>query len=206
MPAGEADGVLAHYLKTRRTVPAAQLREPGPDAQTLRSMLEIAARVPDHGKLAPWRFVLYDGESRGRLIEGLQRIASKSADEKDARVRAEKAGALGDAPLIVGVVSAPLPDHPKIPLWEQQLSAGAVCLNFLHAAWAHGFAAQWLTGWFAYDEAARRWLGLQENERFAGFIHIGTPAAPAAERDRPDVGRLTTTWQAPRLPDVERVD
>ena len=96
---------------------------------------------------------------------------------------------------IVAVVSAPIADHPKIPLWEQQLSAGAVCLNLLHAAQAYGFSAQWLTGWYAYDEAARRWLGLKEGERVAGFLHIGTPNMPPTERDRPDIDAISTAWQ-----------
>lgn len=189
------DSRLVEYLRTRRTIPAAQMLEPGPDPAMVRSMLEIAARVPDHGKLAPWRFILYDRESRGRLLEGLDRIAARAPDEKEARIRAEKARALDLAPLIIGVVSAPVAEHPKIPLWEQQLSAGAVCLNLVHAAWAHGFAAQWLTGWFAYDEAAGCWLGLNTGERFAGLIHIGTPAMPASERERPDVDLITTRWR-----------
>lgn len=186
---------LVSYLKTRRTIPAAQMGPPGPDAAALRGMLEIAARVPDHGKLAPWRFILFDGESRAAAIAGLTRIAAAAADEKEARARIDKARGLADAPLIVAVVSAPVADHPKIPLWEQQLSAGAVCLNLLHAAHAHGFAAQWLTGWYAYDPQAARWLGLREGERFAGFLHIGTPKVPPAERDRPDIEAITTRWE-----------
>ncbi len=191
------DDRLIGYLKTRRTIPSAQMADPGPDAETTRKMLEIAARVPDHGKLAPWRFIIYDRESRDALIEGLGRIAMGSADEREGRLRADKARALAQAPLVVAVVSAPIPDHPKIPLWEQQLSAGAVCLNLLHAAQAYGYAAQWLTGWFAYDEAAARWLGLKDGERFAGFLHIGTPTMPPSERDRPNLDAITTTWRVP---------
>ena len=205
MPAGMAisrledrmEDRLVGYLGTRRSIPAAQMAEPGPDAAALQAILQIAARVPDHGKLAPWRFIVYGREGRAAVLEGLTRIAAGHADEKEARMRADKARGFGDAPLIVGVVSAPVVDHPKIPLWEQQLSAGAVCLNMLHAAQAHGFAAQWLTGWFAYDEAAARWLGVREGERVAGFIHIGTPAAPPSERERPDLAAITTEWQAP---------
>ena len=183
------------YLRTRRSIPAIQMRPPAPDERALRAMLEIAARVPDHGKLAPWRLIVYGPESRAELVEGLVRIAGLAPDEKDGRVRAEKARALAESPLIVGVVSAPQRDHPKIPLWEQQLSAGAVCLNLIHAAHAHGYAAQWLTGWYAYDPAGARWLGLAEGEQVAGFIHIGTPAAPPTERDRPDPDAITTRWQ-----------
>jgi nitroreductase len=187
--------VLAEYLKTRRTIPAAQLREPGPDSQTLEAMLTIAARTPDHGKLAPWRFIVFEAGNRAETLAGLLRIAEQLADARERRARADKARAFAATPLIVGVVSSPIAEHPKIPLWEQQLSAGAVCLNLLHAAQAYGFAAQWLTGWFAYDEAARRWLGLRPGERFAGLIHIGTPTAPPSERERPDVRAITTRWQ-----------
>ncbi len=190
------DERLAGYLKTRRTVPAAQLGEPAPDPETLASMLTMAARVPDHGKLAPWRFVLFDAESRAAAVEGLLRIAETHADEKERPLRMAKAKGFGDAPLVVAVVSTADPNHPKIPLWEQQLSAGAVCLNLLHAAKAHGFSAQWLTGWYAYDEEALRWLGLKDGERIAGFVHIGTAQMPPSERDRPDVETLTSAWRA----------
>ena len=190
------DERLAAYLSTRRTIPAAQLGEPAPDPKALRTMLTIAARVPDHGKLAPWRFILYDAESRSAAIGGLTRIAEKHPDGKERRYRAEKARGFGDAPLIVGVVSRADPKHPKIPLWEQQLSAGAVCLNLLHAAKAHGFSAQWLTGWYAYDSEASRWLGLKQGERVAGFVHVGTPQTPPAERDRPELAALVTAWRA----------
>ena len=195
--AGRRDERLAGYLRTRRTIPAAQMGPPSPAPETLRAMLEIAARVPDHGKLAPWRFIIYEPESRAAMVDGLVEIAANAADEKERRYRADKARAVAEAPVIVGVISAPVIDHPKIPLWEQQLSAGAVCLNLLHAAAAHGFAAQWLTGWFAYDEAARRWLGLKQGERVAGFVHIGTATARPTERERPDVDAITVTWGPP---------
>jgi nitroreductase len=188
---------LAAYLKTRRTIPAAQLADPAPDAAAVRAMLEIAARVPDHGKLAPWRFILFDRGSRQSAVEGLKAIAAGAADAKEARYRSDKAAGFADAPLVVCVVSAPAIDHPKIPLWEQQLSAGAVCLNLVHAAQAHGFSAQWLTGWYAYDAEAMRLLGLRDGERVAGFVHIGTPKMPPIERDRPDIDAITSRWQAP---------
>jgi nitroreductase len=191
------DDGLADYLKARRTIPAAQLREPAPDQDTLQKMLTIAARVPDHGKLAPWRFIVFDSASRDRVVEGLVRIAETAADEKERRYRADKARGFRDAPLVVGIVSAADANHPKIPLWEQQLSAGAVGMNLLHAAQAFGFAGQWLTGWYAYDEAAARWLGVREGERFAGLVHIGTPNVPPTERDRPDVNALVTRWGSP---------
>ena len=191
---------LGDDLRTRRTIPAAQMHDPAPDAESLRGMLQIAARVPDHGKLSPWRFIIFDRPSREAAVAGLIAIAGRATEEKEQRFRADKARGFLDAPLVIAVVSSPHPAHPKIPLWEQQLSAGAVCLNLLHAANAHGFAAQWLTGWYAYDAEAMRWLGLEEGERVAGFIHVGTPAMPPTERDRPDLDRITSIWQPGERP------
>lgn len=193
------DHALGAYLKTRRSIPAPQLGEPGPDADALTAMLTIAARVPDHGKLAPWRFIVYGRDERARAVEALAAIARRS-EAADAAQRAEKAKTFAEAPLVVGVIASPAAEHPKIPLWEQQLSAGAVCLNLLHAAQAHGFAAQWLTGWYAYDPEALRFLGISDGERVAGFVHIGTPTMPPTERDRPDVAAKTTHWR-PHGPD-----
>ena len=190
------DDRLANYLKTRRTIPASMLGEPGPDPSTLRDMLTIAARVPDHGKLAPWRFILFDTAAREKAIAGLVKIAERHPDEKERQVRAAKAKGFADAPLVVGVISAPIADHPKIPLWEQQLSSACVALNLFHASFAYGFAANWLTGWYAYDEEAKAWLGLKPGQQVAGFLHIGTPTVPPIERDRPDVAKLTTAWAA----------
>ena len=187
---------IVAYLETRRTVPSAQLGEPGPDAKTLMRLLNIAARVPDHGKLAPWRFIVFDKSSRQAAVTWLQRHAALEDDSSEAGKRANKAQIFANAPLVVAVVSAPV-EHPNIPLWEQQLSSAAVCLNLVHAAHAFGFSAQWLTGWYAYDADARDFLGLDAGEQISGFIHIGTPTMPPAERDRPDVEALTTHWTAP---------
>ncbi len=190
------DDRLVSYLSTRRTIPAAQLGEPGPDADALRAMLTIAARVPDHGKLAPWRFILFDQATREKAIAGLEKIAAKHPDEKERAIRTAKAKGFSDAPLVVAVVSSPIADHPKIPLWEQQLSAGAVALNLVHAANAYGFSTNWLTGWYAYDDEAKAWLGLKEGERIAGFVHVGTAKVEPVERDRPDLGEKVGEWDA----------
>jgi nitroreductase len=186
---------LAQYLRTRRSIPAAKLAEPAPDPETLEAMLTIAARVPDHGKLAPWRFILFDRKARQEVIAGLIAIAGRHPDEKEGRIRTDKAKGFGDAPLVVAVVSAPIRDHPKIPLWEQQLSSACAAFNLLHATTAYGFAGQWLTGWYAYDEDAKALLGLKPGEAVAGFLHIGTPQVPPVERDRPDVATLVSRWQ-----------
>lgn len=180
-------------LTKRRSVPAINLMEPGPDESTLNDILTIAARVPDHGKLAPWRFIKYSGDARhdvGEILAGLVKRRNASAD---AELLGLERSRFARAPLVIGVVSRAAP-HFKIPVWEQELSAGAVCMNMLHAAHAHGFAAQWLTEWYAFDDEAAARLGLREGERFAGFIHIGTPDEKPTDRPRPNVGDLLTDW------------
>ncbi|MCF3932932.1 nitroreductase [Acuticoccus sp. M5D2P5] len=183
---------MRDYLATRRSVQAAFLTEPGPDTATLHSMLTIAARVPDHGKLAPWRFIVFDGEARAAAGEAIAKVAEETGNGADLAVERTR---FTRAPLVVAVVSAAKP-HPKIDEWEQVLSAGAVCLNLLHAAAAHGFAAQWLTEWIAYDKAAAAALGVGADERIAGFIHIGMPEIKPTDRDRPDLDAIVTHFRA----------
>jgi nitroreductase len=187
------NAILRVHLNTRRSIPAAQLGEPGPDKGQIAEMLTIAARVPDHGKLAPWRFVLYPRQARRAAAEWLAARAAGHPEEAERRKRSESARQFAVPPLVVGVVSTAA-DNPKIPLWEQRLSAGAACMNLLHAAAAFGFAAQWLTQWYSYDEAALRYLGVEEGERMAGLVHIGTPHMPPTERWRPNVEALTAIW------------
>lgn len=185
---------LIAHLETRRSVAAAQLVSPAPGAQTLERMLAIAVRVPDHGKLAPWRFVVCDPKNRAVLADRLMTIWRAANPDASAAAESVERGKREAAPMVVAVISRAAP-HPKIPEWEQLLSAGAVCLNLLHAVCAFGFAAQWLTGWPAYDADAAALLGLDEGERVAGFVHIGTPAEAPAERERPDVAAVTTRWR-----------
>lgn len=181
---------LRDYLATRRTIPANQMGEPGPDADTLDAMLTLAVRVPDHGKLAPWRFIVFADEARaeaGRRIAAVAREKGNSANLEVEETRFTR------APVVVAVVSTAAP-HVKIPEWEQVLSAGAVCLNLVHAATAHGYSAQWLTEWIAYDDDAKAALGIAPREKVAGFIHIGTPQVPPTERDRPVVADILTRF------------
>jgi len=180
-------------LDARRSIPAKQLTGPGPDDATLMRMLESAVRVPDHGKLTPWRFLAIRGDARQALGErlaarGLERDpgAGDAAVEKD-RMR------FAHAPLAIAVI-ARLGPHAKIPEQERLLSAGSVCFALLQAAQALGFGAQWLTGWPAYDSEVKRWLGLGEHEHIAGFIHIGTAKMDAPERERPDPRSLLSEW------------
>ncbi len=178
-------------LVARRSVPSRLLAAPGPDVLQLQQMLAAASRVPDHGKLTPWRFLLIRGQARLQLgdllaARALERDpgASPSATEKD-RLR------FSFAPLIVTVIGRLTPGH-KVPEVEQLLSGGSVCFSLLQAAQALGFGAQWLTGWAAYDPIITARLGLGANERVLGFIHIGTATDAAPERERPDVASLTS--------------
>lgn len=182
------------FLATRRSTPSKTLEAPGPDAAALEAMLTLAARCPDHGKLAPWRFILVEDAARRRLADAAERRAA--ALERPAEDAAKARNQLLEAPVMVVVVSAPRPSD-KIPELEQLLSAGAVCLGLVSAALASGFGAQWLSGWIAHDDGfAQDALGLADGERVAGFIHIGTPRVAPPERPRPDIAALTTRLEA----------
>lgn len=180
-------------LKKRRSVPPLFLRDPGPDAAQLTEILTIASRVPDHGKLAPWRFIVIEGEARAAL--GERAAACIKADDPNAdERRLEDEKRRFSSPVIVAVVSRAGP-HVKIPEWEQVLSVGAVCMNMVIAAHALGFGANWLTGWCAYDPRIGAALGLTGSEKIAGFIHIGTAAESIADRPRPSLNDVVTHWQ-----------
>ncbi|MGV8937015.1 MAG: nitroreductase family protein [Allorhizobium sp.] len=175
---------LADYLQVRRSVPAFQMCEPGPSRAEIEAMLTLAVRVPDHGKLAPWRFIVYRGAERETIGAELLRLAlEKKPDLSDEMVLVERAR-FTRAPVVIAVISTAAP-HAKIPEWEQLMSVGAVCLNLLMAANAHGFVSNWLTEWFAYDERAHPLLGIHPDEKVAGFIHIGSTTFPITERPRP---------------------
>jgi len=180
-------------LLQRRSVPPRWLGEPGPSEQEIETLLKIASRVPDHGKLVPWRFILIQGEARQRLGDVLARAFQ--ADEPGAgaeKVAAERER-FAHAPLVIAVTSRVTP-HAKIPDWEQVLSAGAVCMNLLQGATALGYGASWLTGWAAFDRRVLDALGLQPGERIAGFIHIGTAKETPTDRDRPNLADIVTRF------------
>ncbi|TPW31246.1 nitroreductase family protein [Pararhizobium mangrovi] len=182
---------LKSYMQNRRSSPVLQLGEPGPSRDEIAEILSIAARVPDHGKLAPWRFVVFRGEERERLGRSLAAIAQEQRPgigEEILKVERER---LTRAPVVVMLVSRAGP-HAKIPEWEQQLSAGAAGMNLLIAANALGYAACWLTEWMAYDTAAASVLGIEPSERIAGFIHIGSNDQKPFERDRPELEEIVT--------------
>ena len=184
---------MLDLLAKRRTVPLPQLEGPGPTEEELQRLLTIAARVPDHGKLVPWRFIVIEGEGRARAGDLIAKAFLADEPDADEQRVAQERGRLSYAPLVVAVVSRAKP-HPKIPDWEQVLSAGAVCMNLIVAAKAMGFSATWLTQWFAFDRRVLDGLGLAPDERLAGFLHIGRPAQIPADRDRPDLTAITTRF------------
>ena len=180
-------------LSTRRSGKPRDLAAPGPDEAQLQQILEIAARTPDHGKLAPWRFVIVPADKRTALAETITN-AYRAERPQAARLEIEALEQFAtQAPALVVVLSSPKVDS-HIPLWEQELSAGAACMNLLHAAHALGFAGGWLTGWSAYSDAVRDAFGA-EPERIAGYIFLGTPGKQLEERPRPDLQKIISTWQ-----------
>ena len=177
-----SDEVLAR-LAVRRSASAQLLTAPGPSEAEIEQILHLGARTPDHGKLFPWRFVVLGPQSRADLSEALAALAeTQNRTDKDLAVLAK----LANPPLTVMVVSTPVQGH-NVPVWEQQLSAGAVCMNLEHAADALGYSASWITDWYAYDPAAVALFGVREGETIAGFIHIGTLTEAPLERPRPNM-------------------
>lgn len=181
------------FLKTRRSPKLRSLTEPSPTGDELTQMLTIASRVPDHGKLVPWRFIVIQGDRRQHLCEIIG--AAYDEDHPDANDAAcdEARKRLTHAPLVVAVVYSPK-DHPKIPAWEQQLTVGAVCMNLINAARAMGYAGLWLTEWYAFDRRVLDATSVETNERLAGFIHIGTEQDPRDDRVRPELADIVTVY------------
>ena len=182
------DEVL-EFMRTRRSVSAKFMGEPGPSRLEIREMVEIASRVPDHAKLAPWRFIALDGEARQAageraLARALERNPSLGEEARQAELNR-----FHRSPVVIAVVTVPR-EHPKVPEWEQILSAGAATMNLVIAANAMGYDANWITEWIAFDESYLAGLGLQTGERIAGFVHVGTRTAPKSERDRPSVDAI----------------
>jgi len=185
---------LIDFLDKRRSNLAKVMAGPGPDQETRDKILEIGARVPDHRKLAPWRFVIFEGESRDDFGQHISR-AFKAANPDAPEDRASfEAGRFMRAPLIIAVISSPVECPRGTPKWEQELSSGAVCFNLCLAAQAYGFGAQWLTEWYAYDVAVNAALGVKDGECVSGFIYIGTPTAKSVPRARPLLDTVTKFW------------
>lgn len=193
---GASKTLFADLLLHRRSVPAMRLAAPGPSAAQQDVLLTIAARVPDHGALTPWRFIVAEGAARTRLAEQLAAACTASAADAAAKEQAEKTAQklrvlFGHPPLVV-IVVARAEANAKIPVLEQTLSAGAACMNLINAATALGFGANWLTGWAAAHPAARPLLGLQDGESIAGIIPVGTAMETPADRPRPAPASIVT--------------
>jgi len=180
-------------LKKRRSVKIPELTGPAPSDAEIETMLTIASRVPDHGKLAPWRFIVFEGDARKQIGDVL--AETFKADRPDAtadQIEFER-NRFTRAPLVIGVVSRVVP-HAKIPEWEQILSGGAATMNLLTAAYAMGFAGSWLTEWYAYDRRILTALGLTDQERIAGFVHLGHPVKAPEDRPRPALADIVTRY------------
>jgi nitroreductase len=186
---GAREAAVLPFLALRRSASAATLRAPGPSETELHQLLRLAVRVPDHGKLFPWRFIVLRENVKAAYTRALEPLAAEQANPEKALAALAK---VRNPPVSVCVVSRLL--DAAIPEWEQRLSSGAVCMTLLIAAQAAGYGANWITDWYAYDRRATAVLGLRGDERVAGFIHIGTAAEAPLERVRPKVEDLTNDW------------
>jgi len=185
---------LIDFLAARRSNLAKVMIGPGPDAATRDALLEIAARVPDHRKLEPWRFVVFEGEARANFGQHIASAFMKDNPNAPADRAIFEGARLTRAPLVVAVISSLVECPRGTPKWEQELSAGAVCFNLCLAAQAHGFAAQWLTEWYAYSSDVNAALKIKVGERVAGYVYIGTADTQPTDRKRPDMTAVTSFW------------
>jgi nitroreductase len=187
---------IFEFLAARRSVKPDRLAAPGPTPEQLRQILTVGARVPDHKKLAPWRFIVFEGDARKSVGEVFAKACQAEESQPPSHVRLDmERERFLPAPLVVAVVSS-LKPRPGAPEWEQILSAAAVCYNTCLAANALGFGTTWLTEWIAYSKTVREALGLKETERIAGFLYIGQPMEKPEERERPVIENLITEWTA----------
>lgn len=193
LEAARPSAKMLAFLGNRRSFPAAALTVPGPDGDALMAILHLAIRVPDHRRLAPWRFIIFEGEARIRagamFAKRYATLHPEATDDELARERRR----FCCAPAVVAVISSPDVAH-KTPVWEQELSAGAVCYNLLLASNAAGWAGSWLTGWMAFDGEIAGAFGLGKDERVAGFLHLGTAREKVRERPRPELTTLVSYW------------
>jgi nitroreductase len=181
------------YLKQRRSELALTMEGDAPNEAELQEILTVASRVPDHGKLVPWRFVIYTASTRAKIGKGLQAIADQIGNDMAKKKYEKCIERFISAPMVIGIISTAC-EHEKVPVWEQWLCGGAVAMNCLIASQALGFGAQWLTGWLCYDEGALKLLDVAENEKVIGLMHIGRSTAEKHDRDRPDLNKITKTF------------
>lgn len=184
---------LLDTIATRRSVSVKDMCEPGPDSEQLQALLQAAHRVPDHGKLGPWRFVIFQGEARAAFSRKLANIYKEENPDAAEKLLQFQAELLTRAPLVIAVISTAAP-HAKIPEWEQVLSAGAACQNILLAAHSMGFGAQWLTEWYGYSKKVCALLNMEDHHRIAGFIYVGSYQQKPEERVRPSLEERICYW------------
>lgn len=187
---------ITDFMLKRNSAPIPELREPAPGEDEIATMIRIATRVPDHGRLAPWRFILYRGKAREEIGEKLAELAEKREGPLTEARRNQELTRFSRAPLVIGVISSPK-ENPKIPQWEMFLSGGAAAMSLVLAASALGYGTNWITNWYSDVEEGRRILGLAPHERVVGFVHIGSYEGPAPERPRPDPTALYADYAGP---------
>ena len=190
-----ASPIIDHLL-TRNSAPIPELKAPAPSDQEIATILTAATRVPDHGRLAPWRFILYRGAAREKIGEKLAELAEKREGPLPETRRQQELTRFTRAPLVIGVISSPK-ENPKIPQWEMFLSGGMAAMNLMHAANALGSGTNMITNWYSDTEEGRALLGLAPHERVIGFVHIGTHDGPGFERPRPEVSALYADYSGP---------
>ncbi len=187
---------VINFLLTRNSAPIPDLKAPAPTDSEIETILTAASRVPDHGRLAPWRFILYRGDARAKVGEKLAKLAELREGPLTEGRRNQELTRFSRAPLVIGVVSSPK-ENPKIPQWEMFLSGGAAALNLVLAANALGYGTNWITNWYSDVEEGRAILGIAPHERVVGFVHIGSYEGTAPERPRPDVRTLYSDYSGP---------
>ena len=188
---------IVDFLLTRKSPPISELAEPGPRESEIEQMIRAASRVPDHGRLQPWRFILYRGEARKRVGEGLAALAEEREGPLSEARREQERTRFSRAPLVVGVVSVPR-SNPKIPQWEMFVSGGMAAMNLIHAASALGYGANVITNWYSDTPQGRALLGLAPDERVVGFVHIGSHPGGTTDRPRPEPSAIMSDYAGPR--------
>ncbi|WP_274629535.1 nitroreductase family protein [Arvimicrobium flavum] len=187
---------IIDFMLSRKSPPIHELKEPAPSDSEIETMIRVASHVPDHGRLEPWRFILYRGEARQRVGEMLADLAEEREGPLLEGRRNQELARFSRAPLVIGVVSS-RKEHPKIPEWEMFLSGGAAAMSLVLAANALGYATNWITNWYSGTEEGRRILGLAPHERVVGFVHIGTFGGTVPERPRPDASTIYADYSGP---------
>jgi len=187
---------IVDFLLTRNSAPIPELKEPAPSDAEIATIITAASRVPDHGRLAPWRFIIYRGEVRAKIGEGLLELAEKREGPLPEGRRQQELARFSRAPLVIGVISSPK-ENPKIPQWEMFVSGGMAAMNLIIAVNALGYGTNMITNWYSDTEEGRALLGLAPHERVVGFVHIGTHEGAIVERPRPDVSSLYAEYSGP---------